>query len=92
VNTVFLPYEERVLRDRVDGGLDPVAQLLPAQLLLLDDVLGGGAQTAGIPAAVFVKLGLVLAVFMELSHRGRAFLLPTLVVIGLLLVGLGFAF
>lgn len=48
------------------------------------------AFVATVLLAVWIKFGLVLTVFMELGHRGRSWLLPTLLILGLGLVAFGF--
>ena len=57
--------------------------------LLADTLLAGGVLVASILFAVLVKFALVLAVFMELGHRGRSWLGPTLVVLTLGLIAFG---
>jgi hypothetical protein len=58
-----------------------------AEVLLSTEVL-----VAAILTAVLVKLFLVLAVFMELGHRGRAWLFPTTSVLAACLIVLGVLF
>ena len=54
-----------------------------------DSKLSGGVLIATILLAVLVKFGLVLAVFMELGHRGRSWFLPTILFLGLGLLAFG---
>ena len=47
--------------------------------------LAGSSLAIAVLAAAFVKLGLITAVFMELWHRGRGWLLVALAIFGLTL-------
>ena len=60
-----------------------------ASYLLADLHLTGVAFVAIVLVAVWIKFGLVLTVFMELGHRGRSWLLPILLFLGLGLVAFG---
>lgn len=62
-----------------------------ANYMLSESFLHGPLLIAAVLGAVFIKFALVMGDFMELRHRGRAWLAPGLGFMAVMLIALGLA-